>query len=59
MKKFHCIEDRDDYLEVLEVGAALVRVSNDGGGINEVVLSRKDTLRLARHLIKLVEKMDD
>ena len=59
MKKFYCVEDQDDYLGVVCEGDVLVCISNDEAGINEVLLARKDTLRLARHLIKLVEKIDD
>ena len=59
MKKFYCSTVRGDYLTVIEDEGVLVSVHERYDGPHDVWLSRKDTLRLARHLIKLVEKMDD
>ena len=59
MKKFCCATEIGDYLTVQEDEGVLVSVHMGWDGPYDVRLTRKDTLRLARHLIKLVEKMDD
>ena len=59
MKKFYCTEDRRDFLEVFEDYGTVTHLFEGGRVGDSVHLSRKGTLRLARHLIKLAEKMDD